>query len=58
MPLIREHKVDIISELQAVANDAVQIWPDFARRPQHRDRLPGLPTLRTAWPDCWLLRGA
>ena len=29
LPLIREHKVDIILELQAAANDAVQIWPDL-----------------------------
>ena len=42
LPLIREHKVDIISELQAAANDAVQIWPD----------LPVDRSIVTACPDC------
>ena len=42
LPLIREHKVDIISELQAAANDAVQIWPDLLV-----DR-----SIVTACPDC------
>ena len=42
LPLIREHKVDIISELQAAANDPVQIWPDLLV-----DR-----SIVTACPDC------
>jgi hypothetical protein len=64
LPLIREHKVDIISELQAAANDAVQIWPDL---PVDRNNQPDMPgkllasfqadsdvdrSIVTACPDC------